>query len=76
MFEITFFCFIRRRRTITVYKMVFNEEPDALIWEENVVSQPSSHVILRPKLKPIGKGLKSIRFEHNEKSFNIALKVS
>ena len=37
----------RRRRTLTVYKMVFNEEPNPLIWEENVVSQPSSHVILR-----------------------------
>ena len=82
--------FIRRRRTLTVYKMVFNEEPNALIWEENVlqgwrkidksggasinVSQPSSRVILKPNL--IGKGLKSIRFEHNEKSFNLALKVS
>ena len=71
--------FIRRRRTLTVYKMVFNEEPNTLIWEENVVSQsqPSSHVIFRPKLKPIGKGLKFIRFEDSSgKSFSLALKVS
>ena len=72
--------------------MVFNEEPNALIWEENVlqgwrkidksggasinVSQPSSRLILKPNL--IGKGLKSIKFEHNDcgKSFNLALKVS
>jgi hypothetical protein len=82
----------RRRRTLTVYKMVFNEEPNALIWEENVlqgwrkidksggasinVSQPSSRLILKPNL--IGKGLKSIKFEHNDcgKSFNLALKAS
>ena len=78
MFEIiTYFCCIRRRRTITVYKMVFNEEPNALIWEENVVSQPSSHVILRPKLKPIGKGLQSIRIEYSSgKSFNLAFKAT
>ena len=57
--------------------MVFNEEPNALIWEENVVSQQSSHVILRPKLKPMGKGLKYIRFENfSGKAFNLALKVS
>ena len=67
----------RRRRTLTVYKMVFNEEPNPLIWEENVVSQPSSHVILRPKLKPIGKGLQSIRIEYSSgKSFNLAFKAT
>ena len=57
--------------------MVFNEDPNPLIWEENVVSQLSSRVILKPKFKPIEKGLKSIRFFLNssENSFYLALKV-
>ena len=57
--------------------MVFNEEPGALIWEENAMPQMSSRLILTPKLKPIGKGLKSILFENSVgKSFYLALKVS
>ena len=83
MFEIIFFfCSVRRRRTITVYKMVFNEEPNALIWEDNAMPNPSSRLILTPKLKPIGKGMKSILFEMfpgrtlNPKKILLALKVS
>ena len=73
---IIYFCFIRRRRTITVYKMVFNEEPGALIWEENAMPQPSSRLILTPNLNR--KGLKSVHFLNVKtgKSFNLALKVS
>ena len=77
MFEIIFFfCSVRRRRTITVYKMVFNEEPNALIWEDNAMPKPSSRLTLTPKLRPIAKGPKSILFENSVgKSFYLALKV-
>ena len=56
--------------------MVFNEEPGALIWEENAMPQLSSRVILTPNLNR--KGLKSVHFLNVKtgKSFNLALKVS
>ena len=62
--------------------MVFNEEPGALIWEENAMPQPSSRLILTPNLNR--KGLKSVHFLNVKtaipwktgKSFNLALKVS
>ena len=72
----------RRRRTITVYKMVFNEEPNALIWEENMVSEPSSRLILKPSLTrktSLRKSPKSIYFEnskHPEKGFRLTIKAT
>ena len=79
VFEIViYFCCIRRRRTITVYKMVFNEEPSALIWNENSMPQLSPRLILTPNLNR--KSLKSVHFLNGKiftwKSFNLTLKVS
>ena len=83
MFEIIiYFCCIRQRRTITVYKMVFNEEPNALIWGENMVSEPSSRLILKPSLTrktSLRKSPKSIYFEnskHPEKGFRLTIKAT
>jgi hypothetical protein len=68
---------IRRRRTITAYKMVFNQEPNALLWEDDIMPNPSSCLILTPKLKPIGKGPKSILFKNSiGKSFYLVLKAT
>ena len=57
----------RRRRTITVYKMVFNEEPDAHIWNEEVIFQPSPRKVLKPKkVKSSDKPLSSSMIEKSQ----------